>query len=187
MGEYRDDLDAAHSRIAALEAEVRDLNEQKAKKKPKKQSPAERAAAASKQVDVAAAAVQQMEGHLNGSLVPARAQAGGWGTLGAFFALHGALAWAFTPRNDLGMLAFVFSWVVPLTMAFWVYRHGRVIADPSTPLVARAQFGPTLFYRSRGAAAAMLAALVLGDLAWVAVGVPAMVRSSQGPTPQRAT
>jgi hypothetical protein len=102
-------------------------------------------------------------------------------TLAAFLGLHGALAWVFTPRTDLGTLAWLFSFTVPLTMAFWVYRHGRVIADPSTPLTARGPFGPTSYHRTRGAAAAMLAVLAVGDVVWTVLGLPAMVRSTQAP------
>jgi hypothetical protein len=178
MSPHRDDLEAAHARIAALEARVRALDEAAPGKRRKRVTDPEDAAG---ELDAAAATVKHLQGHLEGRLVPRRASRGGWATLALFFAMHGALAWATVPLDGVGTIDFIFSWMVPLVMGLWVYRHGRVIADPSTPLTARGPFGPTLYYRSRRAAAAMLAALVLADLSWVLAVLPTMTRTTHAP------
>lgn len=180
MGQYRDDLDAAHRRIAALEA---DLAAKQAKPAAPTGDPAP------PPPDPGSAAQREFKAYADGTAIPSRLRWVSRLTTLAFLAVHAALAAVLVAPHLDGWVVFgVVGFLVPVPLALSAGRFARALVDPSVGHFDRGDpdngRGPSVVRYSRGTAAAVCALLVVVEAAWVAWALPTLQHAGSRPCPR---
>ncbi len=178
VGEYRNDLDAAHQRIAALESELAEAREAHAA------SVTERVRGREESHEVlcpreVSAAQREFEAHVKGTAVPTRlklAQAAG---VVGFLALHTLIALVtLIPHIDGWTVFFTVGPLLPLVLAMFAGRYVRALVDPAVGFFQHGNpdlgVEPSIAHYTRRHAGIGLAVLVALELGWCAWLLPTM-------------
>lgn len=174
MGQYRDDLSAAHQRIAALEAALA----------ARPAAPPAHAAASVPE----SSAQRELQAYATGAAIPSRLRWVGRASALAFLAAHAALAFVrIVPHLDGWTVFRVVSFLVPLPLALSFGRFARALVDPSVghfdPGDPDQGRGPSVVRYSRPTAAVVCALLLGVEVAWVAWALPALQHAGRRPCP----
>jgi hypothetical protein len=181
VGQYRDDLDAAHQRIAALEGELA----AKAKGRPRPARPA----APDAPPAGASAAMTEAHAYANGTAIPARLRWVSRLTTLGFLAVHAAVAAAVVAPHLDGWVVFgVVGFLVPLPLALTAGRFARAIVDPSVGHYDRGDpengRGPSIVRYTRPTAVAVCVLVALVEAAWVGWALPTLQHAGRRPCPR---
>jgi hypothetical protein len=182
VGKYRDDLDAAHQRIAALVGELAEKGAPAAPDAAPRGAPDALPKAAS-------AAMREAHAYANGTAIPPRLRWISRLTALGFLAAHAAVAAAVVAPHLDGWVVFgVVGFLVPLPLALTAGRFARAIVDPSVGHYDRGDpengRGPSVVRYARPTAAAVCALVVVAEAAWVGWALPALQHAGRRPCPR---
>ncbi len=187
MGEYRNDLDAAHQRIAALESEL-------AEKRAEKAAPSTKRARRGAGEDDAppprevGPEQREFEAHMKGTAVSTRMKLVQWAGVLGFLAVHALIArFTIVPHVDGWTVFFVFAPLLPVVFALIAGRYVRALVDPAVGFFDHGDpengRPPSIVHYTRRHAGIGLAVLAVLEVGWSVWLVPTMQHAMRSDCP----
>lgn len=184
VSNYRDELQAAHQRIAALESTLAQKEkEQATRSQEDTHKPRRNKDASDVPLPAPSAEVRKFLAYAQGTAIPARLR---WihrfAALG-FLVLHGILsALILWPHTDGPMVWAIVGFLLPVALAGFVGRFTRILVDPSVghfdPGNPEYGTGPTVVQYTRRQALVALAVLLSLEGIWIGWALPTLQHAS---------